>query len=191
MVIQTPLQNSPQTNLVWTDFMSEEQFGRFRFGIGIGPDLSTNMNEATSSPMHVSGTEKLSVTVTAETNKSDVRLAITSCKHVSKDIKAKSYFIQDGCLDNEMVVNMTRDDNKIVFTLHLSGLAQISGSSTVFISCEVKLCLDSNHSESCGFYCPLQLFSKQPSESVLETRTYHITTKPIYVIWESRKNGKY
>lgn len=96
VVVPTHLQNSQQTNFVWTDFMTDGQFGQFRFGIGLGPDLSSNMNEATSSLLRIRGTEKLLVTVTAETNSSDVRLVITSCKLVNKKNKTKSYFIQDG-----------------------------------------------------------------------------------------------
>ncbi|XP_073514771.1 uncharacterized protein [Phyllobates terribilis] len=189
LVVQTHLQNPQQTNLVWTDCLTDRQFGHFRFGIGLGPVLSTNMNEDPSPLLHIRGSERLSVTVTAETNRSDVRLVIMECKLVSKRNETRSYFIQDGCLDNKMAKNISREDNKMVFTLHLSGAAQISGSSMVSISCEVKLCLSSNHSKSCGSYCPLQLLSKQPTEPALETRTYHISTRPIYVIREERKKA--
>ncbi|XP_056384446.1 uncharacterized protein LOC130277738 [Hyla sarda] len=186
LVVHTHLQTSPHTNLVWTDFITDGQFGQFRFGIGLGPDLSSNKNEVTSSPMRIRSTEKLFIAVTAETNRSDVRLVITSCKLVSKKEKTKYYFIQDGCLDNKMVENILKEDNTMVFTLDLSGAAQLSGSTTVFISCEVKLCLNSNYSESCS-----SCLSEQPAEPVLETRTYHIAAKPIDVTKERRKKGKY
>ncbi|KAM3920267.1 uncharacterized protein RB166_014656 [Leptodactylus fuscus] len=190
LVVQTRLQNSQQPNLVWTDFMTDRQtdFGPFRFGIGLGPDLSSDVNEITSSIPRIRGNEKLVVTVTAETNRSDVRLVITSCKLVSKKNKSKTYFIQDGCIDNRMVENISRENNKMVFTLHLSG-TQLSSSSMVFISCEVKLYLTSNHTKSGNSNCPLQLLAKQPMEPVLETRTYHVAAKSIYVIWETRKKA--
>ncbi|KAM4017786.1 uncharacterized protein ACNLHF_007359 [Anomaloglossus baeobatrachus] len=189
LVVQTHLRNTQDTNLMWTDCLTDGQFGHFRFGIGLGPVLGTSMNEVTSPLLHIGGSERLSVTVTAETNRSDVRLVIIECKLVSKMNKTKSYFIQDGCLDHRMVKNISREDNKMVFTLHLSGVALSSGSSMVFISCEVKLCLISNHPKSCSSFCPLQLLSKQPPEPVLETRTYHIITPPIYVIKEERKKA--
>ncbi|XP_073410484.1 uncharacterized protein [Dendrobates tinctorius] len=189
LVVQTHLQGTKRTNLVWTDCLTDGQFGHFRFGIGLGPVLATNMNEDPSPLLHIRGSERLSVTVTAETNRSDVRLVIMECKLVSKRNKTRSYFIQDGCLDNRMAKNISREANKMVFTLHLSGVAQISGSSMIFISCEVKLCLKSNHSKSCSSYCPLQVLSKQSTKAALETRTYHITTNPIYVIREERKKA--
>ncbi|XP_077143926.1 uncharacterized protein LOC143806847 [Ranitomeya variabilis] len=191
LVVQNHLQNTKQSNLVWTDCLTDRQFGHFHFGIGLGPVKATNINEDPSPLLHIRGSEKLSVTVTAETNRSDVQLVIMECKLVSKRNKTRSYFIQDGsrCLDNRMAKNISREDNKMVFTLHLSGVAQISGSSMVFISCEVKLCLKSNHSKSCSSCCPLQLLSKQPPKAALETRTYHITTNPIYVIREERKKA--
>ncbi|XP_044125977.1 uncharacterized protein LOC122920503 [Bufo gargarizans] len=188
LVVKTHIPNFQDSNLVWTDFMTDGQFGQFRFGIGLSPDLSSNVTEATSSLLHIRASEKLFVTVTAETNRSDVRLVITSCKLVSKKNKTKSYFIQDGCLDNKMVENISREDTKMVFTLHLSGVAQLSGPSMVFISCEVKLCLDSNHSGACASYCPVQ-FSEQPIGSLLETRTYHIFAKPVYVTQKTRKKA--
>ncbi|KAG8563945.1 hypothetical protein GDO81_016263 [Engystomops pustulosus] len=184
LVVHTRLQNSHQTNPVWTDVMTDRQFGQFRFGIGLGPDLSSDANEMTSSFLRMRGTQKLFVTVTAETNRSDVRLVITSCKIVSKKNKVKSYFIQNGCLDNRMGENILQEDNKMVFILHLPGV-----DSMVFLSCEVKLCLTSNHSQSCPSSCPLQLLSNQYPENALETRTYHVVANPIYIIQETRKRA--
>lgn len=78
----------------------------------------------------------------------------------------------------------------ILFSFELTFRHIYSFPIQVFISCEVKLCLKSNYSNSCGSNCSSTLISKQPNESQLETRTYHVTAEPIYVIWEKRK-GQY
>ncbi|XP_075043930.1 uncharacterized protein LOC142103702 [Mixophyes fleayi] len=191
VLVASPMcQNLQQTSFVWTDSLTDRQFGKFRFGIGLRTDTTAgnkHVKDTLTSLLQVRGTEQVYVTVTAETNRSDIMLVIISCKLVSKKNKTRSYFIQDGCLDNTTAEKITREDNMMVFTLRLSGGAQVPSSSLVFISCEVKLCLNSNQSQSCGSICPLTLVSKQSLESLLETETYHVTTKLIHVIREPKK----
>ncbi|XP_077315843.1 uncharacterized protein LOC143935673 isoform X1 [Lithobates pipiens] len=190
LLVQPLCHGLQQTNFVWTDSMTDGQFENFRFGIGLSIDSTSNnklAKETLASLLKVRGTDQVYVTVTAETNQSGVALVITSCKVVSKRNTTRLYFVQDGCLDKKTAEKITMEDNKVVFTLKLSGVTHVPGSSMVFISCEVKLCLSSNYSNSCGSNCSSTMISKQPIESQLETRTYHVTAEPIYVIWEKRK----
>ncbi|XP_072277771.1 uncharacterized protein [Pyxicephalus adspersus] len=190
LVVQPLCHSLQQTKIVWTDSMTDGQFENFRFGIGLSIDSTSNnkiAKETLASVLKVRNTDQVYVTVTAETNQSGVTLVITSCKLVSKRNTTRSYFVQDGCLDKKTVEKITREDNKMVFTLRLAGVTHVPGSSVVFISCEVKLCLSSNNSNSCGSNCLSTLPSKQPTESQLETETYHVTAEPIYVVWEKRK----
>ncbi|KAM5138441.1 uncharacterized protein ACMZJ9_017008 isoform 2-T2 [Mantella aurantiaca] len=190
LVVKPLCHSLQQTNFIWTNSITDGQFGNFRFGIGLSIDSTSNnqiAKETLVSLLKVRGTDQVYVTLTAETNQSSVTLVINSCKLVSRRNTTRSYFIQDGCLDKKTVEKITREDNKIVFTLRLSEVTHVPGSSMVFISCEVKLCLSSNYSNFCGSNCPSTLFPKQPIESKIETRTYHVTAEPIYVIWEKRK----
>ncbi|XP_040184470.1 uncharacterized protein LOC120917322 isoform X2 [Rana temporaria] len=190
LLVQPLCHSLQQTNFVWTDSMTDGQFENFRFGIGLSIASTSNnkiAKETLASLLKVRGTDQVYVTVTAETNQSGVALVTTSCKLLSKRNTTRLYVIQDGCLDKKTAQKITMEDNKMVFTLRLSGVTHAPGSSMVFISCEVKLCLKSNYSNSCGSNCSSTFFSKQPNESQLETRTYHVTAEPIYVIWEKRK----
>ncbi|XP_068116044.1 uncharacterized protein [Hyperolius riggenbachi] len=189
LVTQPRCHSLQQSNFVWTDSKTDNQFGKFRFGIGLRKDNASNnksAKETLASLLQVRGTEQVYVTVTAETNRSGAILLISSCKLISKRNTTRSYFIQDGCLDNKTVEKIAREDNKMVFTLRLSGVVDhVPATSMVFISCEVKLCLNFNH--SCGPDCLPKVYSRQPKESQLETETYHVTTIPIYVIREKSK----
>ncbi|KAM9301755.1 uncharacterized protein PAF06_014974 [Gastrophryne carolinensis] len=179
-----------QSNFVWTDAMKDRDFGIFRFGIGISTYSSLSINptkETLMSFLHVRGTDRVHVTVTAETSQGGTMLLITSCGLINSMNTTKLYFIQNGCLDNKTVENVTSKDNKLVLTLRLSGISHVPGSSMVIISCDVKLCLNSNQSHSYGLDCSTSSFSKQSIGNQLETGIYHLTAKPIYVIQEKSK----
>ncbi|XP_063293859.1 uncharacterized protein LOC134578756 [Pelobates fuscus] len=190
LVVYPLCPNPEESNFVWTDSITERNFGSFRFGIGLSKNKtkgSKSIRESITPLTQVQSNEPVYVTVTAETNRSDTMLIIISCQLVSKRNKVKTYIIQDGCLDSRTAEEIKGEYNKRVFILRPSGLPHGTDSSMVFVSCEVKLCLSTNQSQPCGSNCPVTVLVHQPINSLMETETYHVTAKPIYVIRESRR----
>ncbi|XP_069821710.1 uncharacterized protein [Dendropsophus ebraccatus] len=189
LVGHTSLTTSPQATLQSTDVMADRQLYQLLSGIAYSLAVSKYKHAFSTVPLHIRSTEKLFVTVKAETDRSDVSLIIESCRLVSEMDKIKYYIIQNGCLDDRIVEDVLMEDRKTVFTLDLSEVTPISGSIAVTISCELKLCLNSNHSRPCSSSCTLELPSKQPEEPMLVAMSDHIEVPPIYVTRETRKKA--
>ncbi|KAM4617778.1 uncharacterized protein O3C94_021689 isoform 2-T2 [Discoglossus pictus] len=176
-------------NFVWTESLSEGTFEHFRFGISL--NLATHGSKTarqTLAPhVHVGVKEQVLVTVTAETNQSDTRLIVTSCELESKLHLTRTSFMRDGCLDNRTADEMWREDTKIVFSIHLSSIPLVPGSSVVFVTCEAKLCQSHNQSQACSSGCAPTISVHQPNISRMETQTHKVTAELIYIVGKPKR----
>ncbi|XP_075422934.1 uncharacterized protein LOC142463932 isoform X1 [Ascaphus truei] len=179
-------------NFVWTNSLTEGQFGTFRFGIGLSKDAKAGSKKARETITHfvqVGVNEQLYVTVTAETNLSNAMLITTSCQLVSGQNSSRTYLIREGCLDNWIAKEVRREDMEVVFSPHLFRLPLVPGSFMVLITCELKLCRTTNQSQPCGSNCALTPPHHQPIRSLLETGTHHVTSRPIHIVRELRETA--
>ncbi|KAE8607177.1 hypothetical protein XENTR_v10011067 [Xenopus tropicalis] len=179
-----------QTSFVWTTYAKDEQFGIFRFGIRIsknGRQVGKTVRDTIIPAVQVRGNEQVNVTVAAETNQTETSLMIISCQLVNQQSGTRTFFIHNGCLDDNIAEEVRREDSEVIFSLRLSGVHLSSGTSSVLITCEVKLCQSTNESQPCLSKCPLTQLVKEPFISVRETGIYHVTTKLIYAAKELRR----
>ncbi|OCT83973.1 uncharacterized protein LOC108713867 [Xenopus laevis] len=179
-----------QPSFVWTTYKRDKQFGTFRFGIGIsknGRQVGKTVRDTMVPAVQVRGNEQVNVTVAVETNKTETSLIIISCQLVNQQSGTRTFFIHDGCLDENIAEEIRREDSEVKFGLRLYGLHLSSGTSSVLITCEVKLCQSINQSQPCPSSCPLTQLVEETIISVRETGIYHVTTKLIYAAKEFRR----